>query len=45
MPGAGDLGPPSSSPAGAGDREMMDVNGDALAEMPELMVSSVHATH
>ena len=49
VPGAGDPGPPSSSssPAGAGDRELMDVNGDPsgrLAEMPEFMVSTAHST-
>ena len=43
VPGAGVPGPPSSSssPAGAGDRELMDVNGDPnsrLAEMPEFVV-------
>ena len=49
VPGAGDPGLPSSSssPAGVGDRELMDVNGDPnsrLAEMPEFLVSSVHST-
>ena len=44
VPGAGDSSS-SSSPAGAGDRELMDVNGDPssrLSEMPEFMVSHLH---
>lgn len=45
VPGAGDSGPPSSSSARAGDRELMDVNGEhnsRLADMPEFMVNSAN---
>ena len=42
VPGAGDPGSPSSSsPAGVGDRELMDVNDSRL---PEFMVSSALST-